>query len=244
MINKLIDIKVIEPKILAVTIKNYKKRNALSDSIKIELEKIALELRDNTDIIAIILSGEKGVFSSGNDLKDKNVFGDGLDLLKARQKNRLGLRMCDAWTNLPQITVASIEGDCIGGGVSLALSCDFRFCSENAYFFAPEVDLGITYSWGSIPKLVSLVGPAKAKLFALACKKIDADTALNWGLCEEITKDPFKLAKSFLNDLAKKPIVAQQMVKESINRQVAINEVSILEQDQVLLTKRDINNNK
>ena len=243
MSHKLIDIKVVEPRILSVTIKNYKKRNALSDSIKIELEKIALELRDNTEIIAIILSGEKGVFSSGNDLNEKNAFGEGLDLLKARQKNRLGLRMCDAWTNLPQITVASIEGDCIGGGVSLALSCDFRFCSENAYFFAPEVDIGITYSWGSIPKLVSLVGPAKAKLITIACKKIDSKTALNWGLCEEIAKDPFKHAKNFLKDLTKKPIVAQQMVKESINRQVAINTISLLEQDQVLLTKRDINNN-
>ena len=243
MSHKLINIKVVEPRILSVTIKNYKKRNALSDSIKIELEKLALELRDNTEIIAIILSGEKGVFSSGNDLNEKNAFGEGLDLLKARQKNRLGLRMCDAWTNLPQITVASIEGDCIGGGVSLALSCDFRFCSENAYFFAPEVDIGITYSWGSIPKLVSLVGPAKAKIITIACKKIDAKTALNWGLCEEIAKDPFEHAKKFLKGLAKKPIVAQQMVKESINRQVITNTISLLEQDQVLLTKRDINNN-
>ena len=241
MVNKLIDIKVVQSRVLSVTIKNYKKRNALSDPIKIELEKIALELRDNTEIIAIILSGEKGIFSSGNDLKEKNAFGEGLDLLKARQKNRLGLRMCDAWTKIPQITVAAIEGGCIGGGVSLALSCDFRFCSEDAYFFAPEVDLGITYSWGSIPKLVSLVGPAKAKIFALACKKIDADTALKWGLCEEITKDPFKYAENFLIGLSKKPIVAQQMVKESINRQVIMHDISLLEQDQVLLTKRDVN---
>ena len=101
-----------------------------------------MELRDNTEIVGVILSGEKGVFSSGNDLKDKNAFGAGLDLLKARQQNRLGLRMCDAWNNLPQITIASIEGACIGGGVSIALSCDFRFCSVNAYFHAPEVDLG------------------------------------------------------------------------------------------------------
>ncbi|HIG09782.1 MAG TPA: enoyl-CoA hydratase/isomerase family protein [Alphaproteobacteria bacterium] len=239
MSKNLIDIEVIEPRILSVTIKNHKKRNALSDSIKKELEKIALDLRDNTEIVGVILSGEKGVFSSGNDLKDKNAFGEGLDLLKARQQNRLGLRMCNAWNNLPQITIASIEGACIGGGVSIALSCDFRFCSVNAYFHAPEVDLGITYSWGSIPKLVSLVGPSKAKLFALACKKLDSSTSLQWGLCDEIAKNPFTLAKQFLLDLSKKPIVAQQMVKESINRQVNINEVSIFEQDQVLLTRKN-----
>ena len=229
---------IIEPGIFSVVIRNHNKRNALSDNIKLELEKIALELRDNTDVKAVILSGENGNFSSGNDIKDKNAFGEGLDLAEARQKNRLGLRMCDAWTNIPQVTVASIEGACIGGGVTLALACDFRFCAPDAYFYVPEVELGITYAWGSIPKLVSLVGPSRAKLFALACKKLDAKRLIEWGLCEEITDDPLVASKQFIKDIIKKPTVAQQMVKESINRQVNINQISILEQDQVLLTRK------
>ena len=73
MSKNLIDIEVIEPRILSVIIKNHKKRNALSDSIKKELEKIALDLRDNTEIVGVILSGERGVFSSGNDLA-KSLF--------------------------------------------------------------------------------------------------------------------------------------------------------------------------
>ena len=229
---------IIEPGIFSVIIRNHNKRNALSDNIKLELEKIALGLRDNTDVKAVILSGENGNFSSGNDIKDKNAFGEGLDLAEARQKNRLGLRMCDAWTNIPQVTVASIEGACIGGGVTLALACDFRFCAPDAYFYVPEVELGITYAWGSIPKLVSLVGPSRAKLFALACKKLDTKTLIEWGLCEEITDDPLVTSKQFIKDIIKKPMVAQQMVKESINRQVNINQISILEQDQVLLTRK------
>ena len=229
---------IIEPGILSVIIKNHNKRNALSDNIKLELESIALDLRDNTDVKAVILSGENGNFSSGNDTKDKNAFGEGLGIAEARQKNRLGLRMCDAWTNIPQVSVASIQGACIGGGVTLALSCDFRFCSSDAYFYVPEVELGITYAWGSIPKLVSLVGPSRAKLFALACKKLDANTLIEWGLCEKITEDPLIVSKELLKEIIKKPIVAQQMVKESINRQVNFNQISILEQDQVLLTRK------
>lgn len=229
---------IIEPGILSVIIKNHNKRNALSDNIKLELERLALDLRDDTDIKAVILSGENGNFSSGNDIKDKNAFGEGLDLAEARQKNRLGLRMCDAWTNIPQVSVASIQGACIGGGVSLALSCDFRICSLDTYFHAPEVELGITYAWGSIPKLVSLIGPSRAKLFALACKKLDANTLIEWGLCEKISENPLIESKELLKDIIKKPIVAQQMVKESINRQVSLNKVSILEQDQVLLTRK------
>tara|TARA_B100001996_G_scaffold11608_1_gene9707 strand:+ start:44 stop:769 length:726 start_codon:yes stop_codon:yes gene_type:complete len=234
----LVSREVIESGILSVIIKNHNKRNALSDSIKLELENIALELRDNTEIKAVILSGEKGNFCSGNDIKEKNAFGDGLNLEEARQKNRIGLRMCDAWTNIPQITVASIEGACIGGGVSLALSCDFRFCAPNSYFYVPEIELGFTYAWGTIPKLVSIIGPSKAKLVTIACKKIDTKTLIEWGLCEEISDNPSQTSKEFLKKIILKPLVAQQMVKESINRQSNLNQISILEQDQVLLTRK------
>jgi len=230
---------VLEPGILSVMIKNHSKRNALSNDIKIEMEKIALGLRDKTDISVVILSGEKGNFSSGNDIKEKYAFGLGLDIDKARSKNRLGLYMCDAWTNIPQISIASIEGACIGGGLSLALSCDFRYCSNDSYFHAPEVDLGITYSWGTLPKLLSLVGSAKAKLIALACKKLVAKEILEWGLCEDVSQDPFQSALEFAKELNKKPRVPQQMVKESINRLINQNQISIYELDQVLLTKKD-----
>ena len=127
--------------------------------------------------------------------------GDGLDLEKARQKNRVGLRMCDAWTNIPQITVASINGACIGGGVSLALSCDFRFCAPSSYFYVPEIELGFTYAWGTIPKLESIIGPSKAKLLTIACKKINTDTLLEWGLCEEVSDNPLSTSIDFLKKI-------------------------------------------
>ena len=238
MVNALISQEILEPGILSVTIKNHNKRNALSDNIKLELEKIALELRTRKDVKAVILSGEQGNFSSGNDIKEKNAFGDGLNLEEARQKNRLGLRMCDAWTNIPQITVASIEGACIGGGVSLALSCDFRFCAPKSYFSIPEVELGFTYAWGTIPKLVSILGPVKTKLLTFTCEKIYSNSLLEWGLCEEITEKPLNTSVDFLKKIILKPTVAIQMVKESINRQTNINQISILEQDQVLLTRK------
>ena len=239
MSKDIISTKVLEPGILSVMIKNHKKRNALSNHIKTEMEKIALKLRDKTDISVVILSGEKGNFSSGNDIKEKHAFGSGLDIDKARNQIRLGLYMCNAWTNIPQISIASIEGACIGGGLSLALSCDFRYCSNDSYFHAPEVDLGITYSWGTLPKLLLLVGPVKAKLIALACKKLVAKEILEWGLCEDLSENPFHRAFDFAKELKKKPRISQQMVKESINRLVNQNQVSIYEQDQVLLTKRD-----
>ena len=233
---KLINSEIVKSGIISVTINNDKKMNALSEEIKIGMTRFAEEISENSEISVVILSGAKGNFSAGNDVTESSSFSKGKSLIEARRHNRLGLKMCNTWTNIPQITIASIEGVCVGGGLSLALSCDFRICSPDALFWVPEVDLGITYSWGSIPKLVAMVGPSKAKLMVLACKKINAKMALEWGLCESIDDDPFNIALKMANELAQKPKVPQQMAKESINRQFRIfNDFGLYEQDQVLL---------
>ena len=236
MPKKLINTSFLEDSIFFVEINNNKKKNALSEDVKIALIDLAEEISDNSSISTVILSGSNGNFSSGNDLTENSSFSKDKSFIEARRHNRLGLKMCNRWTNIPQITIASIEGVCVGGGLSLALSCDFRICSYEASIWAPEVELGITNSWGSIPKLVSLVGPAKAKLIALACKKLDSKTFYDWGLCEKLEQNPFLSAFNMAKDMAKKPLVAQQMVKESINRQYGnTNDFGLYEQDQVLL---------
>ena len=236
MPKKLINTSFLEDSIFFVEINNTKKKNALSEDVKIALIDLAEEISDNSSISTVILSGSNGNFSSGNDLTENSSFSKDKSFIEARRHNRLGLKMCNRWTNIPQITIASIEGVCVGGGLSLALSCDFRICSYEASIWAPEVELGITYSWGSIPKLVSLVGPAKAKIIALACKKLDSKTFYNWGLCEQLEHNPFEAAFNMAKDMSKKPSVAQQMVKESINRQYGnTGDFGLYEQDQVLL---------
>jgi len=236
MPTKLLSTEIVEEGIISVTINNHKKKNALSEKIKVELCNLAEEISSNPEIAVIILSGDKGNFSSGNDITESTSFSRGKTLIEARRHNRLGLRMCNAWTSIPQITIAAMEGVCVGGGLSLALSCDFRICSPTASFWAPEVELGITYSWGTIPKLVAIAGPSRAKLIALACKKLDAKTFLEWGLCEAIHVNPYVASLKMAKELSKKPKIPQQMVKESINREyTALKDFSIYEQDQVLL---------
>ena len=71
--------------------------------------------------------------------------------------------MCRAWWDMEQVTIAAIEGPCIGGGVALAAALDFRFCAAGAHFRIPEVALGMNMSWGSLPRLLALMGPARTK---------------------------------------------------------------------------------
>ena len=104
---------------------------------------------------------------------------------------------------------------------------------------APEVDLGITFSWGTLPRLVRLVGPQRAKMIAAVARKVDSKTALSWGLCEDVVENPLKSAIELAEEIISKPRVAQQMIKESINRITSAPNVGKMEQDQVLLNMTD-----
>jgi len=220
---------------LVVRLNRPHKRNALSSELKRELAATARAIAERTDIGAVVLAGAGGAFCAGNDLSEPDSFAQDRPLAEARRHIRLGLEMCRAWEALPQLTVAAVERFAIGGGISLALSCDFRILGTGAWLRAPEVELGITYSWGTLPRLVRLVGPARAKLIAGMCRRIDAPTAFDWGLCEEVADDPLAAARAMAAEIAGKPRVAQQMVKESVNRLGAGPDTATLEQDQVLL---------
>lgn len=220
---------------LVVRLNRPHKRNALSSALKRELAITARALAERTDIGAIILTGAGGAFCAGNDISEPDSFAQDLPLVEARRHIRLGLEMCRAWEALPQLTIAAVDRFAIGGGMSLALSCDFRIFQTDAWLRAPEVELGITYSWGTLPRLARLVGPARAKLIAGLCRRVDAGTALEWGLCEEVADDTLAAALAMAADITAKPRVAQQMVKESVNRLFAGPDTATLEQDQVLL---------
>ncbi|MDA0784766.1 MAG: enoyl-CoA hydratase/isomerase family protein [Proteobacteria bacterium] len=220
---------------LIVRLNRPHKRNALSSELKRELAATAHALAERTDIGAIILAGAGGAFCAGNDISQPDSFAQELPLVEARRHIRLGLEMCRAWEALPQLTIAAVDRFAIGGGISLALSCDFRILQTGAWLRAPEVELGITYSWGTLPRLVRLVGPARAKLIAGLCRRVDAATALDWGLCEEVSDDTMAAALVMAAEITAKPRVAQQMIKESVNRLFSGTDTATLEQDQVLL---------
>ena len=97
---------------------------------------------------------------------------------------------------MEQVTIAAIEGPCIGGGVALAASLDFRFCGEGAHFRIPEVALGMNMSWGSLPRLLALMGPARTKqAVILADDRISSAEAREWGLVEKVVPDGQALAR-------------------------------------------------
>jgi enoyl-CoA hydratase/carnithine racemase len=88
--------------------------------------------------------------------------------------------MVEAVEGIPAITLALVQGHCVGGGVLLAAACDLRVVADDARFSIPEMDIGIPLGWGGVPRLIRLVGPTLAMELVLDCRPFDAPQALAW----------------------------------------------------------------
>jgi enoyl-CoA hydratase len=188
----------------------------------------------------IIVRGSGKWFSAGADLNDASRWGNAArPLEEQREIAALGYRMARAWEELPQVTIAAIDGYAIGGGLALAAALDWRVVAEDAFVSLPEIALGIPLTWGTLPRLVNLVGPARAKRLAILCERIPATDALAMGLVDYIAP-PGKALKT-ARDLAKQvlalPRNSVRMTKESVNAYAGIgaHAASHMAHDQVQL---------
>jgi len=199
-------------------------RNTLSLEVCRQLTHAARSFDDDPDVSAVILTGTREVFSMGADLKDD-------ELRRARQARlaerrlamQIGGRMCRAWAEIEAMTLVAIEGWCVGGGAALSVACDLRVASTAATFYVPEIERGMNLSWNAVPRLAHLVGPARAKRIAALAEKLDAPSALNWGLVDR-TAEPgraLEAALEFAERAASLPPVQLRMIKQAVDASVS-----------------------
>jgi len=225
--------------IATVTVNRGDGRNALSRQLMLELLEAANGFADDLQTQSIVLAS-KGAFTAGVDLKDPTLEQiRTAGLLERRQFIRLGPDLCDAWQKVDQVTICAIEDYCIGGGVALAIACDFRILGKSAVMRLPEVPLGMNMSWHAIPRLVSLIGPARTKRFVMFGEKIGAQQLLAWGLADEVAPDGgvMAAARRWAAKLAQLPPNALRMTKHSVNATAnALHQAaSFMDLDQYLL---------
>ncbi len=208
-------------RLAVVTFDRGNRLNALSMQAMQELRDAARSFEDDVTTSVVVLRGRTDGFSAGFDLNDRSGYhSHDMGLGERRASLRMGPKMCSAWESMEQVTIAAIEGHCIGGGAALVVSLDFRTCGRSSHFRIPEIGLGMNMSWGSLPRLLHLVGPARAKqAVILANDRISADEALSWGLVEHVVDDGtvFEAAVSFADRIAAQPPVPVRMTKQSIN---------------------------
>ncbi len=200
--------------IAVLTINRPDKLNALNSKVHSEGVAALDELRkdDSVRVLVITGAGEKS-FIAGADI------GEFAGKTSVTQRNVFQERsLFNSLDTFPKPVIAMINGFCLGGGCELALACDLRTASEKARFGQPEINLGIIPGGGGTQRLTRLIGETKAMEMILTGDMIDAQTAYNLGLvndvfpAEELTEKTFALASK----IAEKAPIALQMAKEAV----------------------------
>jgi enoyl-CoA hydratase len=157
-------------------------RNPLSTKTLHELDHLLAQIASNADVNAIIFTGTDDVFASGANIRELGR----LDASSAREFSKLGQAVFQKIASSRQLTIAAVNGYCMGGALDLALACDLRLASTKASFAHPGAKLGIITGWGGTQRLPKLVGRARAFDLLLTAKRINSSEALSMGLVNEV----------------------------------------------------------
>jgi enoyl-CoA hydratase/carnithine racemase len=166
-----------------VTLNRPAVRNALSRDVNNRLQEIAIELEQDEDVRAIVITGAgEQAFCAGADLKERR----GVPAAETGPYiNAIGGAI-NGWGELRKPTIAAMNGPAYGGGLELALACDFRILVEGAEVGLTEVRLGIMPGAGGTQRLPRLIGEARAKEMILLGRRIAAARALEIGLVGQV----------------------------------------------------------
>lgn len=181
-----------------LTLNRPEKLNPLSTTTLTEIAQAAHFFDEQPGVKVVVVRGAGRAFSAGADL---GSFA-GAQTISPREAADRGREMADALERMQAVSIAVIQGWCVGGGLVLAAACDLRIAAEDTRFSIPEVDLGIPLAWGGIPRLVREIGPALTKELVLTCRPFDAAEAKAAGFLnrtvpsEELESAALELAAS------------------------------------------------
>ncbi|MBW8297505.1 MAG: enoyl-CoA hydratase/isomerase family protein [Sphingopyxis sp.] len=229
----------VEDRIITVTMTRPDKLNAISPAITAAFWEATRRLADDDSLGCMIIAATGRYFTAGIDLKasakqrtdesDAMSSRPGWQYRRAYREHHL---LYDEFENLEKPIVLAAQGTCLGAGLEMAMSCDFRFCTPTAEWAVPEIRLGVLPGSGGASRLARIVGPAWAKYLAMAGRQIDAEKALRIGLIHDIfPAETFaEDVRTFCLDLCELPAEAVGMTKTAIDIAADIADRSIQRQ--------------
>jgi len=178
-----------------VTFNRPASRNSLSIATLSELDSLLSILVNKPALKTLIFTGVEDVFLSGANIRELSS----LDSVTAREFSSLGQKLFQRLTDAPQLTIAAINGYCMGGGLDFALACDIRLAASTAVFAHPGARLGIITGWGGTQRLPRPIGKARAIEFFVTARLLVSNEALRIGLITGIFDPVIEEALSIAN---------------------------------------------
>ncbi|HEY7588590.1 MAG TPA: enoyl-CoA hydratase-related protein [Thermoplasmata archaeon] len=207
-----------EIRVATITINRPDRLNTLSPQVFDELEQALAELERDEDVRCVVITGAgERSFSAGADLTS---FTDISKAHKVWQISRRSEEVFHRLANFPKPTVAALNGYAYGGGLELALACDFRLAARRAKVGQTEIGLGLVPGAGGSQRLVRVVGLAKAKELVMMGSRLTADEAAAIGLLTKVADNEAfgDAVRSFAERLAKQAPIAIRLAKALLNR--------------------------
>jgi enoyl-CoA hydratase len=189
--------------------------NALNAEVLSDLSKTVRELGARTDIRALIVTGAgEKAFVAGADIKEM----DGRPSSEGSAMAQNGQRVFDELSALPFPVIGAVNGFALGGGLELALACDFIVASKKARFGLPEVSLGLIPGYGGTQRLSRVVGMNTARLMAFSGDMYSAEQCAAWGLVSLLTEPDELLptAKKIAATIASRSPKALKLCKSAL----------------------------
>jgi enoyl-CoA hydratase/carnithine racemase len=212
----------VEAHIAEVVLNRPDAMNALNYELLVRLGDIVDGLAARRDVRAVLFTGEGRGFCAGADLKERRSLGPD----EVRRNVRKTRDVFAKVAALPQPTIAVLHGFAFGGGLELALACDFRIAAEATQMGLTETSLAIVPGAGGTQRLPRLVGPMWAKRLIFTAARIDARKALEIGLLTEIGADKeeaLRLARGLAQEIAANGPVAVRQAKWAIDRGLEVD---------------------
>ena len=201
--------------ITTLTISRREALNSLNSAVIEELECALFELDLDAAAKAVVLTGAgEKAFVAGADIKEMSE----LSAFEAHDFARKGQRLMLLINRMRKPVIAAVNGYALGGGLELALACDFIYASEKAKFGFPEVGLGVIPGFGGTQNLARLIGANRAKELVFSGRIISAAKALEWGIVNELCEPEELLPKALATarEIAAKGLLGVAYAKDAI----------------------------
>ncbi|MFX0168005.1 MAG: enoyl-CoA hydratase/isomerase family protein [Candidatus Hodarchaeota archaeon] len=205
-----------ETKITWLILNRPEKLNTFNADLVSGIQENLIDLEEdkNTHVVIITGAGEKA-FSAGADITEFT----GVTPIRGQYLSSKGHELFGMIEKLPQPVIAAINGYAFGGGLELALACDFRLAAESAKIGLTEVNLSLIPGWGGTQRMPRIIGLAKAREAIMFAKRFTANEALEIGLVDRVfPNEAFEEeVQKFATTLAAQSPIALRMTKQCLN---------------------------